>query len=241
MADKNNVPQIRISCFAKEWNNTLLSHYLETSKTKNSDEAYTKEDVLSVSGDVGVVNQMEYQGKSFAGASLANYGVVLTDDVVYTKSPLRYQPYGIIKTNIGDPGIVSALYAVYHPKETVYAPFVQTYFNLNKRLNEYLLPLISKGAKNTINVGDEAALLGAVCFPECDEQRAIANVFSNLEDLIIQRQAKLEKMQHIRLSMLEKMFPKRWSRRTSYKIRWFRKSRGRPYPLEILRQNNTHR
>lgn len=208
MADKNNVPQIRISCFAKEWNDTVLSHYLETSKTKNSDESYTKEDVLSVSGDVGVVNQMEYQGKSFAGASLANYGVVLTDDVVYTKSPLRYQPYGIIKTNIGDPGIVSALYAVYHPKETVYAPFVQTYFNLDKRLNEYLLPLISKGAKNTINVGDEAALLGTVCFPERDEQRAIVNVFSNFENLIIQRQAKLEKMQHIRLSMLEKMFPK---------------------------------
>lgn len=208
MVDKNNVPQIRISCFAKEWNNTLLSHYLETSKAKNSDESFTKEDVLSVSGEVGVVNQMEYQGKSFAGASLANYGVVLTDDVVYTKSPLRYQPYGIIKTNRGDPGIVSALYSVYHPKENVYAPFVQTYFNLDKRLNEYLLPLISKGAKNTINVGDEAALLGAVYFPECDEQRAITNIFSNLENLIVQSQAKLEKMQHIRLSMLERMFPK---------------------------------
>lgn len=208
MVDKNNVPQIRISCFAKKWNNTLLSHYLETSKAKNSDESFTKEDVLSVSGEVGVVNQMEYQGKSFAGASLANYGVVLTNDVVYTKSPLRYQPYGIIKANIGDPGIVSALYAVYHPKENVYAPFVQTYFNLDKRLNEYLLPLISKGAKNTINVGDEAALLGAVCFPECDEQRAITNIFSNLENLIVQSQAKLEKTQHIRLSMLERMFPK---------------------------------
>ena len=143
MAEKKNAPQIRISRFTKEWNTALLSYYLETSKTKNFDESFKKEDVLSVSGDVGVVNQMEYQGKSFAGASLSNYGVVSTDDVVYTKSPLRYQPYGIIKTNIGKPGIVSALYAVYHPKENVYAPFVQTYFNLDKRLNEYLLPLIS--------------------------------------------------------------------------------------------------
>lgn len=208
MVEKNNAPQIRISRFTKEWNHALLSHYLETSKTKNFDESFKKEDVLSVSGDAGVVNQMEYQGKSFAGASLTNYGVVSTDDVVYTKSPLRYQPYGIIKTNIGKPGIVSALYAVYHPKENVYAPFVQTYFNLDKRLNEYLLPLISKGAKNTINVGDEAALLGAVCFPECDEQQAITNIFSNLENLIVQSQAKLEKLQHIKLSMLERMFPK---------------------------------
>lgn len=208
MADKKNVPQIRISQFAKEWNKALLSFYLETSKVKNFDESFAKEDVLSVSGDAGVVNQMEYQGKSFAGASLVNYGVVSTNDVVYTKSPLRYQPYGIIKTNTGDPGIVSALYAVYHPKETVYAPFVQTYFELDKRLNSYLLPIISKGAKNTINVGDDAALLGTVSFPEYDEQQAITNIFSNLEALIVQSQSKLEKLQNLKSSMLEKMFPK---------------------------------
>ena len=76
MAEKKNAPQIRISRFTKEWNTALLSYYLETSKTKNFDESFKKEDVLSVSGDVGVVNQMEYQGKSFAGASLSNYGVV---------------------------------------------------------------------------------------------------------------------------------------------------------------------
>lgn len=185
-----------------------MSYYLETSKAKNFDESFKKEDVLSVSGDAGVVNQMEYQGKSFAGASLTNYGVVSTDDVVYTKSPLRYQPYGIIKTNIGKPGIVSALYAVYHPKDTVYAPFVQTYFNLDKRLNGYLLPVVSKGAKNTINVGDDAVLLGTVCFPEYDEQQAVTNIFSNLEKLIVQSKSKLEKLQALKASMLEKMFPK---------------------------------
>lgn len=208
MVEKDNAPQIRISRFTKEWNTALLSYYLETSKAKNFDESFKKEDVLSVSGDAGVVNQMEYQGKSFAGASLSNYGVVSTDDIVYTKSPLRYQPYGIIKTNIGKPGIVSALYAVYHPKDTVYAPFVQTYFNLDKRLNGYLLPVVSKGAKNTINVGDDAVLLGTVCFPEYDEQQAVTNIFSNLEKLIVQSKSKLEKLHALKASMLEKMFPK---------------------------------
>lgn len=208
MAEKKKVPQIRIDGFTKEWNEELLRHYLETSQEKNLDELFSKEDVLSVSGDAGVVNQMEYQGKSFAGASLAHYGVVLTDDVVYTKSPLRYQPYGIIKTNIGKPGIVSALYAVYHPKDTVYAPFVQTYFNLDKRLNGYLLPVVSKGAKNTINVGDDAVLLGTVCFPEYDEQQAVTNIFSNLEKRIVQSKSKLEKLQALKTSMLDKMFPK---------------------------------
>lgn len=208
MDEKKNVPQVRIGHFTSNWNEELLCYYLETSKAKNIDESFLKEDVLSVSGDFGVVNQMEHQGKSFAGVSLANYGVVSTNDVVYTKSPLRYQPYGIIKTNMGKPGIVSALYAVYHPKDTVYAPFVQTYFNLDKRLNNYLRPIISKGAKNTINVGDDAALLGPVFFPQCDEQQAITELFSNLERLIVQNQSKLEKLQNLKLSMLEKMFPK---------------------------------
>lgn len=204
---KKNTPQIRVSRFTKAWEQALLSHYLETAKAKNSDGSFGKEDVLSVSGDVGIVNQMEYQGKSFAGASLIHYGVVSTNDVVYTKSPLRYQPYGIVKTNMGQPGIVSALYAVYHPKKTVYAPFIQTYFNLDKRLNAYLIPIVNKGAKNTINVGDDAALLGTVWFPDRSEQQVITKIFSNLDDLILQHQSKLDKLNQLKSSMLSKMFP----------------------------------
>lgn len=201
-------PQIRMNNFTSEWNAKLLSYYLKTSKIRNSGEVFGKEDVLSVSGEVGVVNQMEYKGKSFAGASLVNYGVVSTNDVVYTKSPLRYQPYGIIKTNMGKPGIVSALYAVYCAKKTLYAPFIQMYFNLDKRLNTFLRPIISKGAKNIINVSDEDVLLGTVFFPEYAEQRDITTVFSNLERLISEKQAKLEKIKTLKAAMLEKMFPK---------------------------------
>lgn len=48
----------------------------------DSSEAGEKEDVLSVSGDYGIVNQIEFQGRSFAGASVSNYGVVHTGDIV---------------------------------------------------------------------------------------------------------------------------------------------------------------
>ena len=185
MVDKNNVPQIRISCFAKEWNNTLLSHYLETSKAKNSDESFTKEDVLSVSGEFGVVNQIKHLGRSYSGNVVSNYGVVNSGDVIYTKSPLKEAPYGIIKTNTDKAGIVSALYAVYHPNEKIFSPFVQTYFDLDHRLNDYLRPLISKGAKNTINVGDDAALEGEVVFPNYDEQIEIYKFFSDFDKLIL--------------------------------------------------------
>ena len=116
---------------------------------------------------------------------MSNYGVAESGDVIYTKSPLKDAPYGIIKTNTGHSGIVSALYAVYHPKENVFSPFIQTYFDLARRLNDYLRPIISKGAKNTINIGDDAALAGEVIFPSYEEQREIYHFFENIEKLIL--------------------------------------------------------
>lgn len=78
-----------------------MSDYIEVSNEKNTNDTYGKQDVLSVSGDYGIVNQIEFQGRSFAGASVSNYGVVRTNDIGYTKSPLNSNPYGIIKTNKG--------------------------------------------------------------------------------------------------------------------------------------------
>lgn len=208
MAENKNVPQIRIAGFTKGWNKGLLNQYLETSLEKNFDEAFSREDVLSVSGDYGVVNQMEFKGRSFAGASVANYGVLHTGDVVYTKSPLKENPYGIIKTNTGKPGIVSTLYAIYHPLETTYPEFVQWYFENNDRLNRYLNPLVNKGAKNDMKVSSDNALLGQVVFPDYDEQKEISEALILVKKFILQYEAKLEKLQTLRSSMLEKMFPK---------------------------------
>lgn len=207
MAEKKMTPQIRINGFAKDWNAGLLNQYLETSLEKNCDEVFSREDVLSVSGDYGVVNQIEFQGRSFAGASVANYGVVHTGDVVYTKSPLKENPYGIIKTNMGKPGIVSTLYAIYHPLETTYPEFVQWYFENNDRLNRYLNPLVNKGAKNDMKVSSDNALLGQVVFPDYDEQKAISEALVHIKVFILQYEEKLEKLQKLKLSMLEKMFP----------------------------------
>ena len=84
--------------------------------------------MLSVSGEYGIINQIEFQGRSFAGESVAEYHVVETNDIVYTKSPLKANPYGIIKVNNGAPGIVSTLYAVYHPCEGTVAEYIDYYF-----------------------------------------------------------------------------------------------------------------
>ena len=189
------------------WEQRKLEEYLEVSGQKNFEGIYTKEDVLSVSGDFGIVNQIEFQGRSFAGASVANYGVVETGDIVYTKSPLKSNPYGIIKANKGKNGIVSTLYAVYKPKQSANPEFVQNYFEQDARMNNYMHPLVNKGAKNDMKVSAENALKGQIVFPDIKEQRTISEFFRNLDTLITLHQRKYEKLVNIKKSMLDKMFP----------------------------------
>jgi type I restriction enzyme S subunit len=199
-------PEIRFKGFTDAWEQRKLEDYLTVSAEKNTGNIYGRSDVLSVSGDYGIVNQIEFQGRSFAGASVSNYGVVQTGDVVYTKSPLNSNPYGIIKTNKGKPGIVSTLYAVYHPKENAFSDFIQVYFEQHARMNNYMHPLVNKGAKNDMKVSAENALKGPVCFPSRIEQESISAFFSVLDNLITLHQRELEKLQNIKKSMLEKMF-----------------------------------
>ena len=202
----SSVPEIRFKGFTDAWEQRKLEDYLTVSAEKNTGNIYDRSDVLSVSGDYGIVNQIEFQGRSFAGASVSNYGVVQTGDVVYTKSPLNSNPYGIIKTNKGKPGIVSTLYAVYHPKGNAFSDFIQVYFEQHARMNNYMHPLVNKGAKNDMKVSAENALKGPVCFPSRIEQESISVFFSVLDNLITLHQRELEKLQNIKKSMLEKMF-----------------------------------
>ena len=212
MTEKRKSPALRFRGYTDDWEQRKLSHFLDVSSEKNTDNLYTKDDVLSVSGDFGVINQIEFQGRSFAGASVSNYGVVHTGDVVYTKSPLKANPYGIIKANKGKTGIVSVLYGVYHTRENANADFIQMYFEQDTRLNNYLRPLVNKGAKNTLLISDTDALEGEVCLaPTFDEQKTIGQFFDTLDNLITLHQRKLEKLKLVKKSMLEKMFPKNGS------------------------------
>ncbi len=208
---KTEMPSIRFYDFDNDWEQRKLEDYLTVSVEKNTGNIYGRSDVLSVSGDYGIVNQIEFQGRSFAGASVSNYGVVQTGDVVYTKSPLNSNPYGIIKTNKGKPGIVSTLYAVYHPKENAFSDFIQVYFEQHARMNNYMHPLVNKGAKNDMKVSAENALKGPVCFPSRIEQESISAFFSVLDNLITLHQRKFEKLTNVKKSMLEKMFTRNGS------------------------------
>ena len=181
----------KVGIVPAEWEEARLSRYLSVNKDKNIDLKYGKEDVFSISGELGIVNQIELLGRSYAGVSVAPYGIVYPNDVVYTKSPLKANPYGIIKTNkTGTTGIVSTLYAIFHCKDNVSPDFVQAYFESDQNLNNYLYPIVNIGAKHDMKISDENSLGGYVVFPPLAEQERIAEILA-AQDRVIELKEKL--------------------------------------------------
>lgn len=181
----------KVGIVPADWQEHKLSHYLTVNNDKNTDLKYTKDDVFSISGELGIVNQIELLGRSYAGVSVAPYGIVYPNDVVYTKSPLKANPYGIIKTNkLGVTGIVSTLYAIFHCNNNVSPDYVQLYFASDHNLNNYLYPIVNIGAKHDMKISDEGSLRGTVVFPPLPEQEKIAAILQT-EDKVISLKEKL--------------------------------------------------
>lgn len=101
-----NVPEIRFKEFCDYYSDILLEKCLSVSNKKNNKLEYKKEDALSVSDEFGVVNQIEHLGRSYTGYNISTYKILNKGQIVYTKSPLKLKPFGIIKVNKNKPGIV---------------------------------------------------------------------------------------------------------------------------------------
>ena len=204
----DNVPSVRFKGFEGDWQKKELENCLEISEERNMDNHFGINDVLSVSDDFGVVNQIELLGRSYAGKSVSGYKVFRPGQIVYTKSPLKAKPYGIVKQNTGKVGIVSVLYAIYDTKEGVAPDYIHYYFDPAWRLNAYMRPLVNKGAKNTMNISDETALTGYIMIPkDIEEQRRIAAYLRSLDEQIAVQQQQLERLKQMKQSCLGLLFP----------------------------------
>jgi type I restriction enzyme S subunit len=200
-------PSIRFPEFKDAWQHRRLSELLYEAKKRNEDLKYGKDKVLSVSGELGIVNQIEHLGRSYAGVSVHQYHVVEEGDIVYTKSPLKANPFGIIKLNKSEPGIVSTLYAVYKVnQQTAYGPFIDCYFSLNANTNRYLRPLVKKGAKNDMKINNAYVLHDRIFVPAIPEQIRIASFFIVLDHRINELKRKKSLLEQYKKGVLQKIF-----------------------------------
>ena len=204
-------PKLRFPDFrdAGDWHLGVLGDLLSEPKDKNRSLTYGPEHVLSVSGEHGCVNQIELLGRSYAGTSVKDYNVVQTGDIVYTKSPLKACPNGIIKANKGPSGIVSVLYAVYRPTEYTDSRFIDYYFSSDNNLNTYLQPIVKKGPKNSILVNNTHVLQGAFAAPTPPEQQKIADCLSSLDTVIAAEGERLAALRNQKKGLMQALFPAR--------------------------------
>ena len=203
---KPNVPNLRFPGFEGEWECNKLSTYLYENKERNRAGEFNKSDVLSVSGDCGIVNQIELLGRSFAGKSVADYHIVRAGNIVYTKSPLKEYPYGIVKYNSGKDGIVSTLYAVYHHRENVNGRFVEHYFTSPQRTNRYFKPIVRIGAKHDMKIGNNEVLDNTVFFPGLEEQNKITELLDLLDQRIAIQNKVIEKYESLIKALRHNIF-----------------------------------
>lgn len=220
--EQKNKPKIRFPEYSSEWKHRRLNELLFESKKRNFEQIYSKDEVLSVSRELGIINQIEHLGRSYAGESVHNYHVVDVGDIVYTKSPLKNNPYGIIKVNQSKVGIVSTLYAVYKIIENeVDGLFLDYYFSLVENTNNYLRPLVRKGAKNDMKVNNAYVLHEKIFVPTINEQKRIKSFLFAVDKRIQILARKKALLEQYKKGILQQLF--------TQKIR-FKDAEGKQFP-----------
>ena len=213
MAEKRK-PEIRFRGFTDEWEQRkvgdLIKDYIEKTVVQN------QYPVLTSSQQQGIVFQEEY---------FADRQVTTNDNIGYFVLPFGYFTYRsrsdtdvfvFNRNNLIDKGIISYYYPVFAPRNC------DSNFLL-RRLNHGIKKQLSMAAEGT---GQKVLAHSKfknmiVDVPTIDEQIKIGELFKHLDHLITLHQRKYEKLQKVKKSMLEKMFPKNGSKVPEIRFRGF--------------------
>lgn len=187
-----------------EWKDTTLSDILTERKEKNTGNLR----ICSVAVIDGVVDQIQHLGRSYAAEDTSKYNKVCFGDVVYTKSPTGEFPFGIVKqSQMDEDVVVSPLYGVFIPKTYYLGLLLHYYFLSPANANNYLAPIIQKGAKNTINITNDTFISKSVCLPtDQEEQEKLAKFIKVFEEYVSIAREKYIALSGVEGGILHNMF-----------------------------------
>ena len=139
-------------------------------------------------------------------ASLGGYYIVRDEDFVYNPRISVTAPVGPVNRNkLGRTGVMSPLYTVFRPHD-LDNTYLEYFFK-----SRYWHPFMNfngdSGARSDrFSIKDSVFFEMPIPIPDIEEQRKIGEWLAELDHLITLHQRKLEKLQSIKKSMLEKMF-----------------------------------
>lgn len=187
-----------------EWKKYTLNEILTERKEKSGGKLR----ICSVAIKEGVVDQIQHLGRSYAAEDTSHYSKVKYGDVVYTKSPTGDFPFGIVKqSQLHEDVAVSPLYGVFEPNNYYIGLLLHYYFTSPANANNYLAPIIQKGAKNTINITNNTFISSKISMPSDErEQKKIAEFIQAFDKKLEIEKQMYEAWQCIRGGLLQHMF-----------------------------------
>ena len=195
--DGESVPEIRFAGFTDPWEQRKLGElFFESNERSSSME------ILSVSVAKGIYPASESDRDTNPGASLVNYKVVHKGDVVYN-SMRMWQ--GAVGSSDYD-GIVSPAYVVARPTIELDSTCFGYLLKRPEMLYKYLCDSQGNSKDTQTLKYDRFADIEATMPANLEEQRAISACLESVDHLITLHQRKLELLQNIKKSLLDKMF-----------------------------------
>lgn len=205
------VPELRLSGFEGEWVERPLREVVNRVTRKNT--GIVSRLPLTISAQHGLVDQRTYFNSYVVGANVENYYLLHKGEFAYNKSSSAGYKAGTVKRlEKYDQGIVSTLYIAFSTAAGSAAEpgFLAHYFETEVWPSE-VLKRAAEGARNhgLLNVSAEQFFDIPVVFPPtAEEQSAISGSIDQLDKLIESSAERIEALQHLRQTMLVKMFPR---------------------------------
>jgi type I restriction enzyme, S subunit len=176
-------------------------------RAENEDE----NNILTLSGEHGLVLQSEYFGKQIAGTKSDRYLKIQRDDFVYNDRTTKASAYGTIKRLTKYPhGIVSPIYKCFRFKEGELPGFWEWYFESGAHELQ-LRSLANEGARaGRFNVSIDRFLSTSVWTPDSasNEQQKIAECLSAMDEVIEAESQKLNALQAHKKWLMQQLFPR---------------------------------
>lgn len=202
-----DVPEIRFGSYSNSWKKVKLSEVLEPVVEKNTLGKYTKQDILAASLGSELEPKTIFFGLKSTDDSIFKYIIVRDGYIIFTKSPIKGFPNGIVRASKGVEGIVPSLYCVYKKKKEINSSYIQAFMEEKSRLDKYLNPLVNVGARNNVNITSAGFLEGEILVPDSiEEQNDIVELLENINDAIKYAKKELEKYKELKQGLLQQMF-----------------------------------
>lgn len=200
-----------------EWSIVRFSSLFKHLTRKNTEN---NQNVLTISAQQGLVNQMDYYNTLYASENKEGYSLLRKGDFSYNKSYSSDYAYGAIKRlDAYGSGIVSPLYICFTPEEGVNSDFYLQYFEAG-RFNREIYKIAQEGARNhgLLNVSTEDFFNAALVFPPLAEQERIAEILMQCDKAIELCEKKLTEVQKLKKTCLRRMFPENGSKTPEHRF-----------------------